>query len=76
MIKKILLGFTMLTLAFSVVVPTFNVMNVEANDIQIEEVDPCSSYVWVYKEVDGKKYMRLWDRMYCVYVTDWILVQE
>ena len=39
-----------------------------------EIVSPRSTqYMWVYKEMNGKKYRRLWDATHEEWVTDWIL---
>lgn len=34
-----------------------------------------TTYTWFYKEVDGQRYMRLYDATHGVWVTDWIPVE-
>lgn len=59
------------------IMPFVNTTEVKADIAQIDEgVEECSTYVWVYKEVDGVKYMRLWDQLYLRWITDWIPVTE
>lgn len=76
MIKKVLFSITVMTLSLVMILPACIAGNgIVANAARIETATTYgSSYTWYYKEVDGKKYMRLWDETNHRWVTDWILV--
>lgn len=77
MIKKFILGTLLSFCLLSPYLALTNTMTVTTNAAEAEEVTPYNSYYdWYYKEVDGVKYMRLWDnRNYC-WVTNWIPVES
>ena len=41
----------------------------------VEENNRAAQLIWYYKEVDGKKYRRLYDGTNKVWLTDWILCE-
>lgn len=74
MIKKYILGAL---LSFCLLSPFLAVTDSMVITAEAEEVAPYSNfYDWYYKEVDGVKYMRLWDNKNCCWVTNWIPVES
>lgn len=78
MIRKCLLGITMIMTSLCLSLPICSAASVSAAVVDTsEEVAPCNEgYIWYYKEVDGVKYMRLWDMLNRRWVTDWFPVEE
>lgn len=77
MIRKTLFGIAMTVFSLALILPVgiANIAEAAVSDTS-EEVQPCNGYVWMYSVINGKKYMRLWDGTYQVWVTDWIPVEE
>lgn len=74
MIRKILVGITFLAFSFCLTLPLS--MPCDAATDTEEAVPYGDVYLWYYKEVDGVKYMRLWDTINHCWVTNWIPVQS
>lgn len=75
MIKKIILGVTFSFLSLFLILPICNITESYAATVEDEVAQPYNDlYHWYYKEVDGQRYMRLWDVKNCCWVTNWILV--
>lgn len=77
MIRKILIGAIMATLSVCLILPmsSASVINVFATEVD-NGIETYDLYRWYYKEVDGVKYMRLWDTLNGCWVTDWFPVPE